>query len=76
VEAAVRTRLVDGARVEIQVAGHRYSSTAISGTKLLGTVRLTPSISIHDAIVLVPHGRLTLGSFRGVGGGLRMRATF
>lgn len=73
-EIGVRMRIVDDIRVETQLAGHRYSATSVSPEQLLGTVRLTPSFDIQDTVVIAPHGQLTLGSFRGMGGGLRIQA--
>jgi len=73
---SLQTRLTDIIDLHVQVAGHHYAETIQADDKLLGRLSVTPSFEIADRLTLAPHGTATVGSYLGVGGGLRIEGEF
>jgi len=73
---SLQTRLTDTIDLKVQAAGHHYAETIQADDKLLARLSVTPAVEISEQLTLAPHGTATVGSYLGVGGGLRIEGEF
>jgi hypothetical protein len=73
---SLQTRLTNSVDLHVQAAGHHYAETIQADEKLLGRLSVTPSVELADRLTLAPHATATVGSYVGLGGGLRVEGEF
>lgn len=71
-----KTQLTEVIDIRVRASGHHYEDTIASDRKLLGRLHLEPSFDVGEWAALSPHGTATVGSYLGLGGGVRISGTF
>jgi hypothetical protein len=73
---SVRTRLTEAVDLRVRASGHRYAETLQAQSKRVGRVVVSPIFEVADGISLAPRVAASHGSYRGLGGGLRIEGEF